>query len=266
MPELPEVHTVVSTLKPVVSEKIVSFIYSSQGRPPNASAQDLNGKRILEVNRYGKYILFVFEDGHLVSHLRMTGQWFVSTTPPGPDVKFRWALSLGEPGNVSKYAWFCDVRQFGTLDWVPDLTSYKPVSTLGPDGLDLQREAAIAHVEKKLAKSSKPIKNLLMDQTVIAGPGNIYVSEILWALKINPESPAKEHASKAADICVLFNKIFLDAIEHGGCSISDYIGGKYHEKLWAYGKEGKPCKRCETSIVKIVQAGRSTYLCPTCQV
>ena len=254
MPELPEVETVIRSIRgTVVDCKISKF-----PRFPH-----LEGQSIVWIDRRGKYIIFCLDQGYLVSHLRMTGQWFLNDSTP-EDKHYRWGMDLEGPFNG--HLWFRDIRKFGTLDWVEtSLKGYKPLDILGPDGMDLPGYTA-EFVQRRMAKSSKPIKNLLLDQSVIAGPGNIYVCELLWYLGINPEKPAKECVDKAFDICNLFHKIFEEAIEEGGCSVSDYLGGKYHEKLKVYGKTGEPCFQCGTSISRIVQSGRSTFYCSYCQV
>jgi formamidopyrimidine-DNA glycosylase len=256
VPELPEVESVVRSIRNVVVDcKITKFDLF-----PN-----LEGKEIDWVDRRGKYIIFCIEGDYLVSHLRMTGQWFVSIDKPD-DKHYRWGMDL--EGRLKHqlpraHLWFKDARKFGTIDLVENsLANYKPIAILGPDGLEPDAE----HVKKKLSKSRKPIKNILMDQSVLAGPGNIYVSEVLWDLKIHPEKPAKDCADKSEDICRLFKDTFLEAIKHGGSSISDYLGGEYHKRLKVYGREGKPCRDCGTNISRIVQSGRSTFYCSNCQV
>ncbi len=265
MPELPEVQSVINSIKEQTVGCLVED-YVTHDQQPNPFLEKVKGDVLKEIDRHGKYIIFNFEKtGSLVSHLRMTGQWFFSEAIP-EDKHFRWGVSLSRDGAFAGFLWFRDIRKFGTLDWAEDLAAYPPLNTLGPDAMQLWHLAAVGHVKKKFANSSKPVKNLLLDQTVIAGPGNIYVSEVLWHLKISPETPAKECVDRVPEICALFIKMFLEAIAEGGCSVSDYLGGKYHEKLKAYGKDGESCPReCGSQVTRIVQSGRSTFFCPTCQ-
>lgn len=215
----------------------------------------------MEVFRLGKYIIFELDEGYLISHLRMTGQWFFAEEDNPPLNYERWVIPLGGGSKLV----FTDVRRFGTLSFVGNLIDYGQLSLLGPDGLELNAPEAVTSVGTKLSKSRKPIKNALLDQSIIAGIGNIYAAQILWELGIHPSTIAKDVAYRASEICSTTYSIFCQAIELGGCSISDYKGGKYHEKLTVYGKEGKPCPKCSTQVSKMIQSGRSTFYCSSCQ-
>ena len=116
------------------------------------------------------------------------------------------------------------------------------------------------------AKTRRPVKNFLLDQTVIAGVGNIYASEALFEARVNPTTPTRDlPAEKIEEICTVLHRIFKQAIYYGGSSISDYSGGQYHEVLKVYGRAGEPCYECNTPIERMTQAGRGTFLCPKCQ-
>lgn len=251
--------------------KVITEFCRSGDTEPDLEAT-LKGKEILDVFRLGKYIVFQLNQGCLISHLRMTGQWFCADGwyeeffGPGKNMPhLRWAFMMVDDKGAYNHMWFSDVRKFGTLEYVDDYRSYPPIRSLGPDGLDLRSDEARSFVEKKLLKSSKPIKNILLDQTVIAGIGNIYASSILWEIGVSPLKPSKECIPKVNDLCGATVTILEEAIKYGGSSISDYLGGTYHERLKVYGKEGQPCPRCSTEISKITQAGRSTFYCPNCQ-
>lgn len=271
MPELPEVETVVRTIRPHVwGCDIMRFMVSPTSKPPNVSASQVEGQHIAYVSRYGKYILFKLNEGYLVSHLRMTGQWHFfdrDRNLPTTDKHFRWGFSICDhTGEFSGFLWFKDARKFGTLDWTPTLTEYKPLAKMGVDGLTLDEPKVVLNIAALAGKSRRPIKNFLLDQKIIAGAGNIYASEVLYAAGVSPLTPSREVSpSKIKEVCSKLCSIFHDSIAMGGSSISDYTGGHYHEVLKVYGREGELCFACGTKIVRVVQAGRSTFYCPKCQ-
>ena len=271
MPELPECETVVRGIRPHVwGCEIIGFMVSNDSKPPEVTAEQVQGQTITHVSRIGKYIVFKLDTGYLVSHLRMTGQWhFTPSDRPGPNSNkyFRWGFTIrGHDGEFSGFLWFKDVRRFGTMTWVSDLSDYPAFKTLGPDGLTLEDQKVVFQIISRATKTRRPIKNFLLDQTVIAGVGNIYASEALFATRTNPTTPTRElPANKINEICTSLCSIFKQSIYYGGSSISDYTGGRYHEVLKVYGRAGEPCYECNTSIERITQAGRGTFLCPTCQ-
>ena len=271
MPELPEVETVVRTIRPLVwGCEIASFIYTGAGKPPNVTINQVQGQTIKHVSRLGKFIIFKLDAGYLVSHLRMTGQWhFADATRPAPnlDKHFRWGMAInGHNGAFAGYFWFKDVRKFGTLDWTKTLPGYGPFQRLGVDGLHLGSTKTVLKIIALAAKSRRPIKNFLLDQSVIAGTGNIYASEVLFESRVDRTDFACDLPPTAIEkICHKLYDIFLRSIDLGGSSISDYVGGRYQEVLSVYGREGECCVTCGDKIKKMTQAGRGTYYCPACQ-
>lgn len=271
IPELPEVETVVQFIRPLVwGCEIVEFVCASKGRTPNVDVEQLRGQTIHHVDRFGKYISFKLDDGYLISHLRMTGQWlFADKDQPVPDTHrhFRWGMAMLDlEGEFSGYLWFRDVRRFGTLDWVPSLVEYEPFSRLGVDGLNLNGAKEAFKVAVKASKTRRTIKSFLLDQSIIAGVGNIYSVEVLFEVGVDPRMRACDlSSSKIKEICLKLHEIFLRSISLGGTSISDYTGGRYHEILKVYDREGEPCVGCGTKIERMAQAGRSTFYCPRCQ-
>jgi len=270
MPELPECETIVRTIRPAVWGCSVLDLVVAPGATPEVSLDQIKGQVIRTVERQAKYIVFKLDTGYLVSHMRMTGQWFFAppnVTIPGDNKYFRWGLSLAGPdGKFCGHLWFQDVRKFGTLVWTEDLHNYKPIAKLGPDGLSLRQPKKVYSVISAAKKSKRPIKNMLLDQKVVGGNGNIYSSECLFAAMVDPRSPARDLDSESIiDICENLYNIFQDAIDLGGTTLSDHQGGMYQHVLQVYGREKEPCFVCSTPIVKITQAGRSTYFCPKCQ-
>jgi formamidopyrimidine-DNA glycosylase len=268
MPELPEVESVVRNIRPHVwGCRISAMVCSEAGKLPEVGQKQVQNRVIRHVGRRGKYIFFSLNDGFLVSHLRMTGQWLFSTDPPYKDKAFRWAFSIDDlEGKPSGYLWFRDPRKFGTMVWVPSLADYEPLERLGPDGLDLDDPKVIQLILLQAERARRPIKTFLLDQNNIAGLGNIYVSETLYETGVDPTTPTQNlSVEKIKEICEKAREIFLRAIDLGGSSISDYTGGHYHKVLHVYGREGEPCDKCGGPIKRITQSGRSTFFCPNCQ-
>jgi formamidopyrimidine-DNA glycosylase len=270
LPELPECETIVRKIRPHIwGCEIVNFIVA-EGSTPEATPAQIQGQTIRHVSRIGKYIVFKLDHGYLVSHLRMTGQWFTSSKEyPAPTANkhFRWAFALKDhDGEFSGYLWFKDVRKFGTLVWTESLYDYTPVSKLGPDGLSLGEPKRLFSILQTAKKTRRPVKNFLLDQKVIAGCGNIYCVEALFASRISPRTSTRELTTEQlVGLCTNLYDIFQNSIDLGGSSVSDHTGGQYQDSHQVYGRQGKPCYVCGTKITKITQAGRSTFFCPSCQ-
>lgn len=264
MPELPEVSTVVQDIRPFcIDKRILDFVCVDKGRPPNVLISNLLARKVKDIYRHGKYIIFNLSYGYMVSHLRMTGQWHKNAGSEHLTSKhLRWAIQLSD-GN---WLAFTDVRRFGTLDYYDRLEDCPSLNALGFDGLSINDSDVQMKIQEAASKSNKPIKNFLMDQSVIAGNGNIYASQSLWDAMVSPLLPANEVVDRIPEICSCLYKLFVLSIENRGSSISDYEGGEFQNFLNVYGQEGKPCTRCGTNIERIVQAGRSTFYCPNCQI
>lgn len=256
MPELPEVETLCRQLQRKIAGKKIkaSEIYDSK----LAHVRGIKGKTIVAVRRSGKTIEMIFNDGHSVLiHLRMTGRliWQKETDRPKHS---RWHLSL-DKGNL----YLVDPRRFATINIVTTEDS--------PSGNDImQGFDQLAFITEHGQRKTK-VKNLIMDQKAVSGIGNIYACEILHAVGIHPERMAATLTSK--DWEKTFGKarhILKKAIEKRGTSISDWRDlyghkGENQFELKAYGQEGRPCIKCGGTIVRIKQAGRSTFYCPVCQ-
>lgn len=273
MPELPECEVVVKGLQEeIVGREVVDYSIAPSCKENMRQAVEKSWGlgTIKEVFRRGKFIIFSFERGFFVSHLRMTGKWLLSNkkiTDKHWLVEFY--LSSGEEEHgFLKHLVFSDVRKFGTLNYYKDLNDCEALNRLGPDGLELNNSEVIKTISKKAAKSKRPIKNFLLDQSVIAGVGNIYASESLYLTRTRVTLPARE--APIPVICEALHGIFHRAIELGGSSLSNYVDitgqkGSYHNHLKVYGRKGLSCMECGDIIGKLVMAGRSTFFCPTCQ-
>lgn len=270
MPELPEVETVRSILEPLIQGKTIESIRVLRAKNIVSGAPSfvasLTGETFLRVSRKGKYLLFFLShDKIVVSHLRMEGKYFLKKKTDPLD-KFDLLAYDFTDGSSLRYN---DVRKFGELYLTTPESLFKvgPVAKLGKEPFVLS-EGELHHL---FEGKNIPVKEAIMDQTIIAGLGNIYADETLFAARINPKSPAK---SLSIDECGVLlqeaGRILRKAIEEGGSTIRSYhpqegIDGLMQNSLLAYGKENTPCPRCGFPLRKITLGGRGTVYCPLCQ-
>jgi formamidopyrimidine-DNA glycosylase len=257
MPELPEVETVVRSLAPhLPGRKILSAEFGSKHVTPGdrkALAAHFAGREISFVRRRGKFIVISLDQGSLTVHLGMTGKLLLDS-PPGPHAYGIFHLDGGT-------LIYDDPRQFGSIQWNADL------SALGPEPLEVSLDEFVTRLKKRKTR----MKALLLDQSFIAGIGNIYADEILFAAQVHPlASSATLSKPRAAHVYQAMREILALAIEHRGSSISDYVDaegqrGGFQLLHNAYGREGEPCMRCFATIKKILVAQRGTHFCPKCQ-
>jgi formamidopyrimidine-DNA glycosylase len=272
MPELPEVETVRRRLEPVLTGRRFEHIEITDARlvrpyEPDAVAAELEGERVASVERRGKYLIVRFEsDRVLLVHLRMTGSLRHSTNGLDDDPHRRALIRLDDGSDLA----YRDVRRFGT--WLllePDELDVYLAPRLGEEPLDALFTAA--RLGRLLQSRRAPIKAALLDQRTLAGMGNIYVDEALWRAKIHPLRPAESLDRKEL---ARLHRAIRAALEQGlarqGSTLRDYRlpdggSGSMQHEFKVYGREGEPCDRDGTAIVKIRVAGRGTYFCPTCQ-
>jgi len=271
MPELPEVETVRRGLEKLILGKKISNI---DIRYPKMIKTDLHefqkempGQVILSMGRRGKYLLFYLSDKVLISHLRMEGKYFYYPDQV-PERKHAHILIHFEDGGTLVYE---DVRKFGTMELLAPklLEAYFVTKKLGPE--PTEQDFDLARLKLALKKSKKPIKSHLLDQTLVAGLGNIYVDEVLWRAKVHPSrhsnSLTAKEARKVHDETI---KVLGQAVEKGGSTIRSYTNafgedGTMQEFHQVYDKAGQACSRCGSTIEKIQLGGRGTYFCPKCQ-
>lgn len=272
LPELPEVETVRRGLNRLVKGKIISKVevtYAPMIKTGvDAFCQDLIGQEILDVDRRGKYLLIYLTDHVLISHLRMEGKYnfFPDQVPAN---KHFHAFFTFTDGSTLVYQ---DIRKFGTMELLgkADVEAYFLSRKIGPEPTeeDFDLEAFAA----KLAKSKKPIKSHLLDQSLVAGLGNIYVDEVLFRAQVHPaQASYLLSAEQVADLRQTTIEVLQLGIEKGGSTIRTYknalgMDGTMQDYLQVYGKTGQACPRCQTEIVKIQLGGRGTHFCPQCQV
>lgn len=273
MPELPEVETIKRTLRQLVVGKTIKDVIIHLPRiiqrPDDTEhfRQLLMGQTIEDIRRRGKFLKFILSDQVLVSHLRMEGRYglYDSTEPVE---KHTHVIIQFTDGSELRYK---DVRQFGTMHIFPrgEEEKHPPLLKLGPEPLD------DSFSEKKFASLFKgrktKIKPLLLNQSFLAGLGNIYVDESLFDAGIHPETEVGD--LKPAQIRKLYRSILRTlrrAVEQGGSSVKSYVNGQgemgmFQQELKVYGRKDEPCYHCGTPIIRIVVGGRGTHFCPQCQ-
>lgn len=271
MPELPEVETIVRELNAVLPGRRIESVrlfrlHALAGVPVETFRANLEGRVFGQVRRRGKFLVFdLGPRGHLIGHLRMTGKFVLSGPLGGPEPHHRAWFQLDD-GNVLV---FQDMRCFGTLAAVETLADYPPLAALGMDPFSPRFTGN--WLAGALEKSRAPLKHWLMDQSKIAGLGNIYASEILFAARLSPMRVAGEVTrSQAAGLHRQTRRILRHAIRKSGTTISDFRRvdektGEFQNFLRVYGKPGHPCPACRTPIVRARQQQRSTFYCPACQ-
>jgi formamidopyrimidine-DNA glycosylase len=274
VPELPEVETIRSSLAPGLIGRAFDRVEIRDPRltrpePPEAVAAALEGERVADVGRRGKYLVVGFESGrHLLVHLRMTG----SVLHPAPDgwrddPYVRAVVRLDNGSDVV----YRDVRRFGTWDLLErgELAGYMTARRLGPE--PLARGFTTAGIARALSGRRAPVKAALLDQRAAAGVGNIYADEALWYARINPLTPAGALGEEEIDaLRTGVRKALRLGVRRQGATLRDYrradgSRGRMQDEFRVYGREGEPCERCGTPVAKTRVAGRGTWYCPTCQ-
>lgn len=272
MPELPEVENVRRSLETLIVGKTIASVDVRLPRiirtPDDVVrfATELQGGTISEVRRRGKHLLFEIPPYLLVSHLRMEGQYRLAMTGDEMATHTHIIFQFTD-GTELRYR---DVRQFGTMDLVVPPVNLPPgLQSLGPEPFDETLDKRTFH--QVLKRRNAPIKAVLLDQTTIAGLGNIYVDEALFAAHIHPERPANRLTPKqAGELLRTIRDVLERAIEAGGSSIKTYVNGYgrhggFQMELNVYGRAGEPCRHCGTPIEKSRVAGRGTHVCRKCQ-
>lgn len=295
MPELPEVETIRRDLAAAltgaaVTEVEVRWPGCVEVRAPSpkdvpvagdgshsrkAALATLVGRRVAALGRRGKLLTVDLEPAgwEAAFHLRMTGQLWLR---PRPDqererdrhvhlvLRFRDARTETGEGHL----YFRDVRRFGRL-YLAQAPAELPTPE-GPDALDLDSDLA-AVLARGLAGRRAPVKALLLDQRLLAGLGNIYADEVLFAAGVHPERPGGAVAAAEVErLARAIRAVLGEALAERGTTFSDYRDasgqpGRYAERLCVYRREGQPCRRCGATVLKVRVGGRPTRFCPSCQ-
>jgi formamidopyrimidine-DNA glycosylase len=290
MPELPEVETVRAGLAPALEGHRFTHVEARRGDlrvpfPPRF-AERLEGRRVTAVRRRAKYLVIELEGGEsLIVHLGMSGRLTIHG-PRAPAQRLRFAHKTPEDGGgTGKHDHvvfdteegarivFTDHRRFGLMTLAPtdSLEAHPLFAGMGPEPLDASFTPAV--LGAALEAKRTPIKSALLDQRVVAGLGNIYVCEALFRARISPKRQASTVAgARAQRLVPAIKTILAEAIDAGGSSLRDYARadgelGYFQHHFAVYGREGEPCpgKDCKGRIARIVQGGRSTFYCPSCQ-
>ena len=262
MPELPEVETVVRSLAPLVRRRILSAEFRNlrvlRGGDPEHMSARLQGRRILAIKRYGKFIVANIEGGgHLMIHLGMTGKLLLG----GPSGKHTHAVLTFDHGTLL----YDDSRQFGCIEYSEEFPHR--VARLGPEPMEISFEDFAAELKRRKTR----IKALLLNQTFVRGIGNIYADEALFRAGIHPQALTyRIQRDRARKLYDAIREVLSEAIEAGGSSISDYVdaegrSGFFQFSHRVYQRTGEPCINCKTPIRKVIVTQRSSHFCPVCQ-
>lgn len=261
MPELPEVETVVRTLRPaIVGRRILNAEFLQlrvlRGSPID-TAKALAGRRIKSIERHGKFIAIRLDRGYLVVHLGMTGRLLVNAEP----TKWTHAVFTLDQGILH----YDDQRQFGRIEYGVELPDR--VAALGPEPL----EVTLADFTARLRARRSPVKAVLLNQAVVRGVGNIYADEALFRAGVHPRRAAASLGKYRVErIYNAMREVLAEAIESRGSSVSNYVDadgrkGSFQTAHRVYRRTGMPCVNCGTKIKRIVLVQRGTHFCPKCQ-
>jgi formamidopyrimidine-DNA glycosylase len=261
LPELPEVETVVRTLRPaIVGRRIINAEFGQlrvlRGLPTDI-VQALAGQRIEAIERYGKFIAIRLERGYLVVHLGMTGKLLLHAER----TKWTHAIFTLDRGSIL----FDDPRQFGRIEYGEELP--RRVTALGPEPL----EVSLDEFRRRLKLRRSPVKAVLLNQAVVRGVGNIYADEALFRAGIHPKRIAASLSpGRVAKLFEAMRAVLGEAIESRGSSVSNYVDangrqGSFQQSHKVYQRTDEPCPVCGAKIRRIVLAQRGTHFCARCQ-
>jgi len=278
MPELPEVETIARKLRPHLLGKVIKDAELRWARTlalpsPRKFKELIKGQEIKEVTRRAKYFILRLSDHSLLIHLRMSGDLFIKESKIKPEKHDRLILRLRSApsaaqnsagdGGLSNLV-FNDTRKFGRV-WLT-ASPEEVLGKLGPEPLG--RDFTPKWLHAALHGKHRQLKPLLLDQTFLAGLGNIYTDEALNLAKLNPLAASDSVTVKQTEaLHEAIRKVLKEGIRRNGASIDwVYRGGEFQNYFRVYDRKGKPCPVCGTKIQRIVVGQRSTHFCPKCQV
>ena len=270
MPELPEVETVVRTLENEIEgckikEVLVSYPSIIHGVEVKEFCSSLLGQEFVSFDRRGKYLIFRLTSKVLICHLRMEGKFYVAADDMSSDKHAHIALALDN----NKFLVYHDVRKFGRMYLYNENEELEVLSSLGLEPWD--EKLTINYLKDKTSKLRQPLKQILLDQHIIAGVGNIYANEICFAMKRLPQTNFSLLNNNELEKLIVYTREILDsAIKQGGTTIKSYtsslgVTGKFQLELMVHSRANEPCKVCNAKIIKVMLKGRGTYYCPRCQ-
>lgn len=267
MPELPEVETTKNGLLPHINGKTIQQvnIYFPRLRFPIPTnlPKLLTGKKLNNILRRGKYLIFNFTNGDLVIHLGMSGKIEITAEK---NLKKHDHFELIFEGLSMRLN---DPRRFGCVLWTDDYLQHKLIKNMGIEPLtnDFDED----YLFTKSRKRNTNIKTFIMDGRVVVGVGNIYACESLFKAQINPTTPANKVSKKNyVKLTKIIKQTLQIAIKNGGTTLQDFANvngelGYFAQKLQVYGREKENCNSCSAKILRIIQNQRSTFYCPSCQ-
>ncbi len=268
MPELPEVETVRHAMQHHLVGNQISAVRTSAKRLreplPRRRLQALKGDRFTAARRRAKYLLLELASQQtLLVHLGMSGNLLLR---PGGEKHDHVIFDLADGSSLV----FSDPRRFGLVLVLTaaELETCPYLTRLGVEPLSTDFDTD--YLRACCAKSTRPIKNLIMDGNLVVGVGNIYASEALFKAGIRPTAPAgKIGRVRLARLVNAIQQILRQAIRQGGTTISDYrgsgSGGRFQQRLSVYGRAGEPCASCQRPLQSLTMAGRNTFFCAACQ-
>ena len=271
MPELPEVETIARKLRPHLLGRMIQDAQLRWPRTlafpsPRKFKELIRGQEVKEVTRRAKYFILHLSDFSLLIHLRMSGDLLIKESTIKPDKHDRLILSLrsaGFPGSNPSHLVFNDTRKFGRV-WLtanPD----EVLGKLGPE--PLSRAFTPQRLHAALHNKHRQLKPLLLDQSFLAGLGNIYTDEALHRAKLNPLAVSDSVTAQQAEaLHEAIHQVLREGIRRNGASFDwVYRGGEFQNYFQVYDRAGKPCPVCGTNIERIIVGQRSTHFCPQCQ-
>ena len=273
MPELPEVETIRRGLEAhLIGRRILSVEVRETRlrRPldPGRLREAVGGRSVRAVRRRAKYLIVDLEGGaHLLIHLGMTGQIFIAH-PGRPPIPHEHVVFGLDDGRTLRFA---DTRRFGLIEPVAAaaLATHPLLAGLGPEPLEGGLDPRA--LREATRRSRRPIKNFLLDARSVAGVGNIYACETLFRARLHPALGLRRLSEQAwGRVVSALGRVLREAVARGGTTLQDFVNaegeaGYFQMRLRVYDRRGKPCPACRTPIRRIVQAGRSTFFCPSCQ-
>ncbi|UCD49037.1 MAG: bifunctional DNA-formamidopyrimidine glycosylase/DNA-(apurinic or apyrimidinic site) lyase [Phycisphaerales bacterium] len=282
MPELPEVENIAAGLREAIRGEYLErvevrrpgIIQGPHRRRWRRFLAQVAGRRVARVTRRAKRLIIVTDNRlTLLFQLGMTGKFLLGTKPVEADEFAKHTHVVLHVGD-RRLVRFIDARRFGRLWLLDGLDPDEPdeamnaarMGPLGPEALAMRTDAF-----RRLLQTERSVKTLLLDQTRIAGLGNIYADEALFAAGIHPTRRCGAISDEVGqDLLRAIKSVLRRAIRAGGTTFSDYRSpygdmGRFRRRLRVYGRQGEPCRRCGATIEKIVVAGRGTHFCPTCQ-
>lgn len=288
MPELPEVEVTRRRISPLLLDRTIVRVATTKPSyffitPPETLRAKLLGRRFVTLDRLGKYLVGTLDDeSRLLLHLGMTGQLFAEGAANPRLVRRSAALHSPEANTTftpdlhthlvfhfadTPCVYFRDARKFGKVEWLAPGQNSPRLAKLGPDALEI----SATELHGRLRRKRGPIKTELLNQSVLAGAGNIYADEALFSSGIRPTRVANKLSLDACERLLFhLRRVLLRSIETGGSSISDYVtpdgtDGGYQNERRVYARTGEPCLTCGSAIKRTTLGQRSTHYCSKCQ-